>query len=187
MTINESWRAEAGMNAVFAKVCCISVGVIVKAEDGLKIRVKAFAGKDEGELLKAVAPIFGKAEYICGHNGKRFDFPFLSRRYLINGLPVPSILQTMGLKPWEVRSFDTLEMWQFGDMKNFTSLDALALAFDLPSPKDDVTGADVAPLYYDADDLDRIGQYCNKDVVTLINVYLRIIGNQIIDDVVVVE
>ena len=56
---------------------------------------------------------------------------------------------------------------EFGDFKHYTSLKLLAHFFDIPSPKDDMEGSDVAGVYYEEKDLTRIVRYCEKDVITL--------------------
>jgi 3'-5' exonuclease len=111
--------------------------------------------------------------FLCAHNGKEFDFPFLCRRFLINGMALPKLLQLQGKKPWEVRHLDTMDMWKFGDYKNFSSLNLLAHVFGIPSPKDDMDGSMVGKTFYEENDLPRIEKYCKKDVITLARVYNR--------------
>ena len=50
----------------------------------------------------------------------------------------------------------------------------MAHFFDIPSPKDDMEGSDVARVYYEEKDLARIVRYCEKDVITLAQVYLKL-------------
>lgn len=118
----------------------------------------------------------GKENLLCAHNGKEFDFPFLCRRFLINNLPLPKTLQIQGKKPWEVPHLDTMELWKFGDVKNFTSLNLLAHVFGIPSPKDDMDGSQVGKTFYEDNNLKRIEEYCKKDVITLARVYNRFAG-----------
>jgi hypothetical protein len=92
---------------------------------------------------------------------------------MINQIEIPAILQLFGKKPWEVQHLDTMELWKFGDYKNFTSLDLLANVFEIPTPKDDIDGSQVARVYYDENNVERIKDYCEKDVVTLINVFRK--------------
>jgi hypothetical protein len=120
--------------------------------------------------------------YLCAHNGKEFDYPFMIRRMLINGLHVPAILDLSGKKPWEVNHLDTLELWKFGDYKNYTSLELLAAVFGIPTPKDDIRGSDVARVYWQDKDLQRIVTYCQKDVITIVNLVLSFKNNPMIDD-----
>jgi hypothetical protein len=101
---------------------------------------------------------------------------------LINGISLPSILQIAGKKPWEINHLDTLELWKFGDYKSFTSLSLLCHVFQIPTPKDDISGADVARVYFEEKDLPRIMIYCEKDVVALIQLFLKMKGDSLIDD-----
>ncbi len=168
----------AGIYAEFGKVICISVG-LVHTEDGKrKIRLKSFASKDEhqllvdfGILLKALSA--KKSYFLCAHNGKEFDFPYIARRMLINGLDLPPLLDTAGKKPWEVNHLDTMELWKFGDYKSYTSLELLTHVFAIPSPKGDIDGSMVAGVFYGEDDLPRITRYCERDVVAIVQLMLR--------------
>lgn len=175
---------KAGIFAEFGKVICVSVGVI----QGDKLHIKSFYGDDENSVLKDFSrslSLFSKGPNykLCAHNGKEFDFPFLCRRMLIHQIPIPEILNSQGKKPWEILNIDTMELWKFGDYKNFTSLDLLTELFDIPSPKDDISGADVARVYYEEKDLKRVVEYCQKDVVSLTQVYLRLTMQPLIQDV----
>lgn len=168
----EELYAKAGIFAEFAKVVCIGLGYM----SGGKFRVKAIAGDDEKEILTEFSQLlnqhFYKDEHVlCAHNGKEFDYPFLCRRLLVNKLPLPKLLQIQGFKPWNVKHLDTMELWRFGDIKNFTSLNLLAHIFNVPSPKDDIDGSQIAQVYYEEKNLERIKTYCVKDVVTLARIY----------------
>ena len=122
------------------------------------------------------------AKKVCAHNGLEFDYPYIARRTLIQGLPLPKILDISGAKPWEIkdRLLDTLQLWKFGDYKNYTSLDLLCAVFNIPTPKDDIDGSQVAAIYYREGDLDRIIRYCEKDTLALTNLMLRYKGEAII-------
>lgn len=178
----EELYERAGIFAEFGKIVCISVGYFTSGNEGLGLRITSYKGDDELQLLKDFKALLDqhfwqKWTYMCGHNAKEFDFPYLSRRMLINGLELPSALNTHGKKPWELDYFlDTMLLWSFGDRKNFTSLDVLAAVFNLPSPKDTMSGDKVGTAYWDEGDLDKIVEYCEGDVVTLANVLLKLMG-----------
>ncbi len=168
----------AGVFAEFGKIICISCGIVSETSAGKQIRMKSFAGDDEKKLLlefKALLDKHYNSPYhsLCGHNAKEFDFPFIARRMLINGIDIPDILDIAGKKPWEVNLLDTMELWKFGDYKHYTSIGLLCHIFKVPTPKDDISGADVARVYYEENDLPRITTYCEKDVVALIQLFLR--------------
>jgi predicted PolB exonuclease-like 3'-5' exonuclease len=173
----EQQYAKAGIYAEFAKVVCIGLGFYNQE----KFRVKTIASVNEMEILKEFADLlkqhFNTASHLlCAHNGKEFDFPFLCRRFLINNLFLPKILQLQGLKPWNVNHIDTMDLWKFGDLKNFSSLNLLAHVFGIPSPKDDMDGSLVGKTFYEDNDLEKIKKYCIKDVITLARVYNRFAG-----------
>lgn len=178
----------AGIYAEFAKVVCISVGIIYFKGKTICLRTKSFAGHDEAQILADFARMVDKfmvssQHCMCGHNIKEFDIPFLSRRMLINGITIPSGMDVCGKKPWETTFIDTLDLWKFGDYKNYTSLKLLTAVFGIPTPKDDIDGSQVADVYYDENDVKRISIYCEKDVVATTQVFLRIVGHNIISAV----
>ena len=164
----------AGIYAEFGKIICISVGGINNRKE---IKIHSFYGDDEAEILTNFAQLLNKhykteEHFLAAHNGKEFDYPYIARRMLVNKISLPKLLNIAGKKPWEIKHIDTLELWKFGDYKHYTSLELLAKLFDIPTPKDDITGADVSKVYYEEKNLERIVKYCEKDVITLIKLYL---------------
>lgn len=179
----EEYYERAGIFAEFGKIICISVGLI---NDGT-LRIKSFAGKNEAELLNDFANLlntrFNKPEFLlCAHNGKEFDFPYIARRMLVNGIKIPLLLDTAGKKPWEVQHLDTMELWKFGDYKNYTSLALLTAIFGIPTPKDDIDGSQVAGVYWKEDNLSRIAEYCQKDVIAIVQLFLKYKCESLIPD-----
>lgn len=169
--------SRAGIWAEFGKIVCISVGIFShQAQGDMGLKVKSFAGDDELQILRDFTALLRKQPvtlYLCAHNGKEFDFPFLCRRMLINCLEIPVQLNIAGKKPWEVNHLDTLELWKFGDHKNYTSLSLLAAVFNIPTPKDDISGADVHLVYWQHKDIRRIVTYCQKDVIATAQLLLK--------------
>jgi len=179
----ESHYKKAGIFAEFSKVICVSVGYF----SGDTFRIKSFFRKDEKHLLQDFADLlnahFNRKEHLlCAHNGKEFDFPFLCRRMLINGIKLPKTLNIAGKKPWEINHLDTMELWKFGDYKNYTSLNLLAKIFNIPTPKDDMDGNDVAKVYWEEKNIKRIVTYCQKDVLTVAQLILRFKGDPLIEN-----
>ncbi|MFW6043172.1 MAG: 3'-5' exonuclease [Marinilabiliaceae bacterium] len=176
----------AGIYAEFGKIVCISAGVI-KPENGERtLRVKSFYGDDEKKLLIDFASALksftsGPGTNICGHNVKEFDFPYIARRMIVNNLPLPSVLDVAGKKPWEVSFIDTLDLWKFGDYKHYTSLSLLTHILGIPTPKDDIDGSQVASVFYDENDVERIARYCEKDVLATTQLFLRLKGEPLLD------
>jgi hypothetical protein len=173
----------AGIYAEFGKIICISVGFM----NGVEFRLKSFYGDDEKVLLEEFSVLLNRhyntaQHLLCGHNGKEFDFPYIARRMLINGLPLPQILNLQGKKPWEVQHLDTMDLWRFGDYKHYTSLSLLTAIFDIPSPKDDIDGSMVGEVYWKEKDLERIVEYCQKDTLAVAQILLRYIGRPLIKE-----
>ncbi|MCH8554591.1 MAG: 3'-5' exonuclease [Schleiferiaceae bacterium] len=175
----EDFYAErAGILAEFGKIVCISVGVFYFKDNQRRFKIKSFYGDDEKVLLQDFAELLNKSFYtaghkLCAHNGKEFDFPYIARRMVINGVTLPSLLNTYGKKPWEVQHLDTMELWKFGDWKNYTSLKLLTKCLGIPSPKDDIDGSQVGQVYWEENDLKRIVTYCQKDTLTVAQLVLR--------------
>ena len=173
-TAEEYYLERGGIMAEFGRIICITVGMLEK-NDTLKI--KSFYGDNELELLEEFGDIFNSPKLrdviLCAHNGKEFDFPWIARRFLINGIQPPLPFQMFGKKPWEIPHLDTMELWKFGDYKSFVSLELLAHLFGIPTPKDDINGSQVASIYHIDNDLARIVKYCEKDVLTLANVFRK--------------
>lgn len=168
----------AGIYSEFGKIICISVGLI-KEMNPCGFRLKSFYGHDEKVLLSEFSDMLSKFcrshkdALLCAHNGKEFDFPYIARRMIINGIIIPEILDNAGKKPWEIKLLDTMDLWKFGDYKNYTSLDLLTAVLGIPTPKDDIDGSMVAGIYYGEKDLERIVRYCEKDVLAIGQVLLR--------------
>ena len=147
---------------------------------------KEKAKDDIGDLSKKIKEINNKiknyrSRYLCGHNIKEFDVPYVARRMLINGIKLPDAINIAGKKPWEVNFIDTLDLWKFGDYKHYTSLNLLTNIFGIPSPKDDIDGSEVAKVFYEENDIDRIARYCEKDVLATAQLFLRFKGEELID------
>ncbi|HEX5172485.1 MAG TPA: 3'-5' exonuclease [Cyclobacteriaceae bacterium] len=169
----------AGIYAEFGKIICIVVGKFVENDQGeLALRTKAYSGEDERQLLLNFKSMIERLDPLltrfCAHNGKEFDYPFLCRRMLVNDIPLPALLNLSGKKPWDVQHLDTLEMWKFGDVKHYTSLDLLASIFNLPSSKGAMDGSQVNRVYYEEKDLEKITDYCVSDVVVLARLFLKL-------------
>ncbi len=165
----------AGIYAEFGKIICISVGAF---SDDNKFRIKSFFGHDEKKILIDFSALLQKSYFspdklLCAHNGKEFDFPYLCRRFLINQLPLPFILNIAGKKPWEIAHLDTMELWKFGDYKSYTTLVLLASVFGIQTPKDDIDGSNVWQVYWEENNLERIVKYCQKDVLTVAQIFKK--------------
>jgi uncharacterized protein YprB with RNaseH-like and TPR domain len=183
----EEFYERAGIWAEFGKIICISVGYFSGFKEERKFRIKSFFGNDEFKLLSEFKELLEihfsrKENVLCAHNGKEFDFPFIARRMIIHKIELPKKLNLFGKKPWEVPHLDTLEMWKFGDFKHYTSLKLLTAILGVPSPKDDIDGSEVAKVYYQEKNLERIVTYCEKDTIAVAQILLRFNNDELLKE-----
>jgi DNA polymerase elongation subunit (family B) len=185
-TDEDLFHEKAGIYAEFGKIVVIAVGKYVVNDAGeLGLRTKYFAEDDEKKLLADFKSMLEKLDgstKLCAHNGKEFDFPYLSRRMLVNGIALPSLLDFAGRRPWEIPHLDTMELWKFGDYKHYTSLDLLAAIFNIPSSKGSMDGSMVNEAYYRQNALAKIAEYCVGDVVAIAQLYLKMKGMNLIEE-----
>ena len=182
----EEFYPSAGIWAEFGKIICISVGYFTFQNDLRTFRTTSFYG-EERKLLKDFKSLlishFSQAKHLlCAHNGKEFDFPYIARRMIIHNIELPYKLNLFGKKPWEVPHLDTLDLWKFGDYKNYTSLKLLTNVLGIPSPKDDIDGSEVYRVFYEENEIDRIINYCEKDTIAVAQIFLRLRGEAILED-----
>jgi DNA polymerase elongation subunit (family B) len=174
----------AGIYAEFGKVITIAFGKYFDTENGeLGLKTKCFCGENEQEILTSFKQMLDKQDPVntklCAHNGKEFDFPYMCRRMLINGITPPALLNQTGRKPWDVTHLDTMDMWKFGDYKNYTSLDLLATLFNIPTSKGTMDGGKVNDVFYVEKDFKKISDYCVGDVVAVAQVFLKLKGMEV--------
>ncbi|NNE56146.1 MAG: 3'-5' exonuclease [Flavobacteriales bacterium] len=191
MNLAESYD-RAGIYSEFGKIICISVGYLRQRMGDRMFRMTSFYGHDEHQILAEFADLLESRfddpqTLLCAHNGKEFDFPYIARRMIINGIRLPRLLNIAGKKPWEVAHLDTMELWKFGDYKHYTSIKLLTKVLGIPTPKDDIDGSMVGSVYWEDKDLDRIERYCRKDVLAVAQVMLKYRGEELLSEDMVVE
>jgi predicted PolB exonuclease-like 3'-5' exonuclease len=169
--MNDVFKKRAALVPEFAKIVCVSLAFVMDNGD---IKKQTFAGDDEKEVLLQVRNLLDRCHkldfYLCGHNLKNFDIPMLAKRMIINGIMPSKILPSYDTKPWEVKAIDTKEIWQYGSYTSIGSLDLMCSCLDIPTPKDgEVTGEKVHESYWEKQMLKEITEYCERDVVVLID------------------
>lgn len=187
ITDAELFHDRGGIYAEFGKIIVIAAGKYTEANNGLTgFKTRYFAGTNEQEILTNFKAMLEKMDpqttRLCAHNGREFDFPYLCRRMLVNGIIPPSLLNQTNRKPWDVTLLDTMDMWKFGDFKHYTSLDLLSALFGIATSKDTMDGSMVNDVYYVENDLNKIVTYCVNDVVAIGQVYLRLKGMDLIKE-----
>lgn len=178
-TIDDAYLNNAPFLAEYGKIICISFGYFNK--DNFQISTKSLKdyGGDEERLIDYISRLFIKSTtdevylFPCGHNVKGFDIPFLFKKMLKYKIEIPTIINAIGKKPWELAIYDTAELTK-GTGFVVSSLADVMYLLGLPTPKDDIAGSDVHRVYWEEDDIDRICRYCEKDVVAVKEIMLRI-------------
>ena len=165
------FKKRAALVPEFAKIVCISMAFVL---DNGETKRQTFSGDDEHKLLTEVRDLLNRCYkldfYLCGHNLKNFDIPMLAKRMIVNGIMPSKILPSYDTKPWEVKAIDTKEIWQYGAYSSIGSLDLMCSCLEIPTPKDgEVTGDKVHETYWEKQDLKSISEYCEKDVVVLVD------------------
>ena len=190
-TFNEgnAYMQKAGILAEFGKVICISTAFFYQdTAKRLCLRIKSIYGDNEVDLLNQFIELVNKfctakpRFQFAGHNIREFDIPYICRRMLINNILLPTYLNIYGAKPWDIHMTDTLQWWKFGDYKNYTSLHLLANVLSVPTSKDDIDGSMVQHVYYHEKNIERIVQYCQKDVVVVARIIQRFKNLPILED-----
>jgi hypothetical protein len=181
--LSDSWEKTASLYAEFSKVCAVSITFLSKNED--KLLCKEFFGTDEAVLLSELGDFLNQISgsskdfRLVGHAAKYFDYPFLCKRYIINSLAIPTLLDTAHLKPWESRNLCTnADIWKMGGTGAGSSLQALCTSLAIPISKVDLVGDEVGNAYYRGE-VERIAHYCSLDTIATFNVIRRIKGERI--------
>ena len=183
-----SFEDRAGIYAEFGKIVCIGLGYFAKSKEAYTLKIKSIASHDEKEILEEFSIVCNKffkspEKQFCGHNIREFDIPYICRRSFINQMPLPKILADLQYKkPWENPMMDTLQFWKFGEYKNFISVDLLSTVLQIESPKGDIDGSDVARVYWKENNLERIAKYCNRDIVTVGQILMRLNGMDLLNE-----
>lgn len=176
--LKSEWRNRASLYAEFSKACAVSLVFLNKEQ----ITAKEFYDEDEETLLHNLdtflSRIYNNGFVLVGHAAKYFDYPYLSKRYIINGMSVPKILDTSNKKPWEHSNICTNELWKSFGTGPGSSLIALCNVLNIPISKVDLTGDQVGVSYFKGE-IERISNYCTLDALATFNVFLKLKGSNI--------
>lgn len=174
--VEQMFVNRAALVPEFAKIACISVAFVTEKGE---TKIQSFSDTDEKKLLIEVQKLLRRVGelgfFLCGHNVKGFDIPMLAKRMIMNGLLPPKILPGHDTKPWEIKALDTKELWQYGGYGSIASLELMCVCMGVESSKNmEVTGNKVHEAYWIKKDIKGIVEYCEKDVLVLIDVIKKI-------------
>jgi uncharacterized protein YprB with RNaseH-like and TPR domain len=174
--VEQMFVNRAALVPEFAKIACVSVAFVTEKGE---TKIQSFSDTDEKKLLIEVQKLLRRIGelgfFLCGHNVKGFDIPMLAKRMIMNGLLPPKILPGHDTKPWEIKALDTKELWQYGGYGSIASLELMCVCMGVESSKNmEVTGNKVHEAYWVKKDVKGIVEYCEKDVLVLIDVIKKI-------------
>ena len=183
--INDSdaslYHKRAAINAEFGRIVCISLGFLSYDPSGWSIKLRSFHGRDETSILAEFKKLIESAAqgasftHLAGHNIREFDIPYICRRMLANSMGLPAYFDFRQKRPWQIHKLiDTLDLWRFGDFKTYASLETLCDLLAIPSPKSRMDGSEVSDHFWTHETTESIAEYCEKDVVATIMLYLKL-------------
>lgn len=171
-----TYERKAALSPITGKIVCITLGFL----NGKELILTALTG-DEEHIIKEFYRIT-RADYAIVIFNKQFDIPFIRVRALKHRISVPTYLDDAFCKPWDVgmeprakvKVYDVMDAIKGIGYNNF-SLDEVCHILGVKSPKDGIGGAEVSSEYYKGN-LDKIVEYCNKDVFALSQCYYVLHG-----------
>lgn len=173
--LSESWKRLASLYAEFSKICAVSLSYL---DPQGKLVCKEYYGDNEKAILEALSITLNNmqahnSQYrLIGHASKYFDYPYTSKRYIINELAIPNCLDSTNLKPWEGMNLCTNDLWKCGGTGAGSSLQALCTVLKVPISKLDLVGDEVGSVFYKKE-FERIGRYCSLDSIATFNVFRK--------------
>lgn len=173
------WEKNASLYPEFSKVVAVSLVYLNKNT----LKCKEYASVDEELILQELASdldAFKKAKpgmTLAGHSSFFFDYPYLCKRYIINHMEIPDILDESRSTPWEKKLLCTNDLWKsFGAFNSSgSSLQALCTCLGIEVSKVDLVGDQVGKAFYEGE-LSRIASYCSLDTIATYNVFRRFKG-----------
>jgi predicted PolB exonuclease-like 3'-5' exonuclease len=153
------------LSAATAKIVCLAYAL----EPPDDAAVEVLQG-EESAVLESFWGLASKADLFVGHNILDFDLRFIWQRSIIQQIKPSREIPLDRYRSFPV--FDTMHEWsKWG--REHVSLDLLARALGIASPKECLDGSKVYP-YYRAGKFADICAYCKCDVDTVRQVYRRL-------------
>lgn len=173
--LETQYRRKAGLIPEFARIICCSIGYETQLGE---YKFKAFSGTDEEAILtsidKIANPMYEAGYGIGGWNTNGFDIPLIAKRFVINDDFVPPMFNVLGVKPWESRHVDVMQLWKMGGYKS-SSLEVACAALNIPVKFTEHTGKNIWEQQLEDIDWEELEMYCNNDVYSAYHVYKRLI------------
>src|SRR5215510_803776 len=153
------------LSAATAKIICICYAI----EPPLDSAVQVLQG-EETDIIRNFWKLALDCNLFVGHNILDFDLRFIYQRSVIHQIKPSRDIPFTRFR--NVPIYDTMQEWsKWG--REHASLDLLAKALNIPSPKETLDGSKVYP-YYRAGKISEIIEYCKRDVDSMRQVYRRL-------------
>lgn len=157
------------LSAATARILCLAYAI----EPEPNSPVEVLRG-EEPEIIRSFWRLVSDCHLFVGHNILDFDLRFIYQRSVIHQIKPSREIPFARFRNNPV--YDTMHEWsKWG--REHVSLDLLARALGIPSPKESLDGSKVYP-YYCAGKLADICDYCKRDVETVRQVYRRLTFTQ---------
>lgn len=167
--IKEAYIDNAGIVSTYGKIVCISFGYL---DNDSNKQIKSIYGDDEKDIVNKFNDLLKKIETknfnLSGFRILYFDIVWLLRKLNKYKIEPANIIYTHGKKPWEMRVVDMSDDWK-GKFAWSNSFDELAYELGIESPKDNMNGSEVHKAYWNGE-VDKIKEYCEKDVSVCIDI-----------------
>ncbi len=157
------------LSAATAKILCLAYAVEPPADSPLQV-----LDGEEKAIIQNFWKLAMDVNLFVGHNILDFDLRFIWQRSIIHQIKPPREIPFARFRNNPV--YDTMHEWsKWG--RELVSLDKLAKALGIPSPKANIDGSQVYP-YYRAGKIAEVIEYCKNDVETARRVYRRLTFGQ---------
>lgn len=158
----EQYLLKTSFDGSFGRIICIGYAV----DDN---SVECLCDENEAKMLQKFWELAKDTDLFIGHNILDFDLRFIYQRSIVNRV-LPSInLNFARYRNYPI--YDTMKEWVKWSM-NSVSLEHLALALGIPTPKDGIDGSQVYD-FYQKGKIKEIIQYCQRDVEATRAIYRR--------------
>lgn len=163
-SIDKVYLNKSGILPEYGKIVAIALKYIQNDE----WKEKVFFDENEEKLIKQIHPIFQKVSqhyynFLSGFNIKKFDIPWLTKKFIIYDLQVPKILESFNSKPWERNIYDLFEIWASGGVE-YSSLEEVCYSLDINYKKKIQHDISLHSQYYLNRNYNLIKEYCMDDV-----------------------
>jgi DNA polymerase elongation subunit (family B) len=174
---NRVYFDKASIYPEFGRIIAITLGFF---DAEMNKRIKVISSENEIQMLKEFKDLIESKTFVnktlFGHNIGSFDVPYIAKKFIFNGYHIPTKINTVGLKPWDLANvlFDTMDAFKLGSFE-ILSFDLLTACLNIDSPKTVIDGSMVNEYYWNKENgIETICEYNKGDVSALMDVALKL-------------